>query len=242
MEGELNRASLFFRYIREENEHHKTLFEKGKREMLESLKHVRVDPSAAPANQTSSSHVPPRSHPDSNRSEEDENKTLDSDIRRIYRKIALETHPDKTEKLGLSLKEIEKRDKAYKKATAAAAALDSDTLIEIAVDLEIDTGLDEPLIAASLRRRAKVLEDEISSIKRTVEWFWIHAPDEKKIDIIKEICKRNGWIYVTDEQIENAVRFVVGAHPGSREDIRRRAREIVQKRQQENLKKEGTNS
>lgn len=233
MEGELNRASLFFRYIREENEHHKQLFERGKREMLESLKHVRADPGAP---QQEHPRGPPPSSPqaDAGNPPEPENQPLDADIKRLYRRIALETHPDKTEKMGLSQKEAEKRDKAYKRSAVAAAALDSDTLIEIAVDLEIDTGLDELRVAASLRRRAKVLEDEISVIKRSVEWFWIHAPDEKKVEIIKEICKRNGWLYVTESQIEDAVRRVVGVHPGSRDEVMRRAREMVQKRRQLN--------
>lgn len=233
MEGELNRASLFFRYIREENEHHKQLFERGKREMLESLKHVRADPGATQQEQPKG---PPPASPqaDAGNPPEPENQPLDADIKRLYRRIALETHPDKTDKMGLSQKEAEKRDKAYRRSAVAAAALDSDTLIEIAVDLEIDTGLDELRVAASLRRRAKVLEDEISGIKRSVEWFWIHAPDEKKVEIIKEICKRNGWLYVTESQIEDAVRRVVGVHPGSRDDVMRRAREMVQKRRQLN--------
>ena len=236
MSGELNRASLFFRYIREENEHHRSLFESGKRQMLESLKQVRVDPMATPSDPPAHQPPPPSvSAPPETRDAQDDSapsQSLDADIRRLYRKIAVETHPDKTDRLGLSQKEVEKRNKAYKRATAAASKLDNDTLVEIAIDLEIDTGLDEELLADSLRRRAKILEDEITAIKGSVEWFWIHATDDRKIEIIKEICKRNGWVYVSDEQIEDAIRRVVGVHPGSREDVMRRARESLQKRRQ----------
>jgi hypothetical protein len=232
MEGELSRASLFFRYIREENEHHKMLFERGKREMLESLRHVRPDPEAASKEAPQPTVRPDPKMPAAEDLDAAQKTSSDSDVKRLYRKIARETHPDKTDKMGLSQKESEKRSNAYKRATEAAASLDIDTLVEIAVDFEIDTGLDNLLIADSLRRRAKLLEDEISKIKSSVEWFWIHAADERKIEIIKEICKRNGWIYVTEDQITDAVRRALGVHPGSREEVMKRARESMQKRRQ----------
>lgn len=235
MEGELNRASLFFRYIREENEHHKSLFEKGKSEMLESLKNVRVDPSATaapPPQQQSSGGAPPPPPPPDVSEPEKKEADLDLDIKKIYRKIVMETHPDKTDKMSLSQKEKEKRERAYKRATAAAGSADGDTLIELAVDFEIETGLDEDRIASSLRRRSKILEDEINKIRSSVEWVWIHTTEERKVEIIKEICKRNGWLYVTDEQITESIRRVLGTHPGSKEDLMRRARASMQKRRQ----------
>lgn len=232
MEGELSRASLFFRYIREENEHHKMLFERGKREMLESLKHVRPDPAALQGDPAQESSRTSSKAPDVENVDSAQKSPIDADIRKLYRKIVQETHPDKTDKMSLTLKESEKRSNAYKRAAAAMASRDSDTLVEIAVDFEINTGLDDLMIAESLRRRSKILEDEISKIKSSVEWFWIHTTEERKIEIIKEICKRNGWIYITDDQIFDAVRRVAGEHPGSREDLMLRARESMQKRRQ----------
>lgn len=229
MDRELNRASLFFRYIREEHEHHREVFERGKREMLESLKNVRVDPNAQPQ------HAPPPAQEQATAPENIDDQrsgALDSDLKKLYRRIVVETHPDKTDKMGLSQKEIEKRDKAYRRAAAASDKADGDTLIEIAVDLDIETGIDETKVAESLRRRAKVLEDEIHNIKKSVEWFWVHSPDDKKIEIIKEICRRNGWIYITDEQIAESVRRALGIHPGSRDEVMRKAREMAQKRRQ----------
>ena len=229
MDRELNRASLFFRYIREENEHHRSVFERGKREMLESLKNVRVDPTAQPQ-----APAPPQQEAPGAPSDPGDQKSesLDADLKKLFRKIVVETHPDKTDKMGLSQKEIDKREKAYRRATAASVKADGDTLIEIAVDLDIEIGIDDLKIAESLRRRAKILEDEIHNIKNSVEWFWVQDSEDKKIEIIKEICRRNGWIYVTDDQIVESIRRVLGIHPGSREEVMRKAREMTQKRRQ----------
>jgi hypothetical protein len=233
MSRELNRASLFFRYIREENDHHKSLFNRGRQEILESLRNVKVDPDAVVAEKPASHPPQPNNSPAS----QDETSApkppeLSVDVKKVYRKIVQETHPDKTEKMGLPQKDLEKRVNAYKRATEAAGKADADTLVEIAVDLEIETGLDDLKIAESLFRRAKILEDEIQKIKGTTEWIWIHVAEDKKIEIIREICKRNGWIYVTDDQITESVKRVLGVHPGSRAEVMRRARSISQKRRQ----------
>lgn len=229
MDRELNRASLFFRYIREENEHHREVFERGKKEMLESLKNVKADPNA----QQQQSAPPPADPPKlPDNSGDQKSVALEADLKKLYRRIVVETHPDKTDKMGLSQKEIDKRDKAYRRATSASEKADGDTLIEIAVDLDIEIGIDESRVAESLRRRAKILEDEINNIKNSVEWFWVHSSEDKKIEIIKEICRRNGWIYVTDEQIAESIRRVLGIHPGSREEVMKRARAAAQKRRQ----------
>lgn len=230
VDRELNRASHYFRYVRLEREHHQEIFETGRQQMLESLKNIRVDPSQKrPPAQQPPPPPPENSNDDSN---SEEHTPVSADTKKLYRKIVVETHPDKTDKMGLGEKEAEKRRKLYLRATEALRNQDVDTLVEIAVDLEVETGLDDKEIASTLVRRGKVLEQEIVKIRSSPEWAWMHSSEEKRVEVIREICKRNGWIYVTDDQIESAVRFATGVHPGSREDVRRRARELVQKRRQ----------
>ena len=230
MSSDLHRASLFFRYSREEYSHHKSMFERGKIEMLAALRHVRVDPDAPqkPANHESSASKKDLA-PDVSEESKDA-VTSDADLRKLYRKIVHETHPDKIAISGLGQKEIDRRMSLYKLATEAANKQNEDILVEVALDLEIDTGLDEARIASSLRNRSQFFTKEINQIKDSVEWFWVHATEEAKIKVVKEICNRNGWLYVTDEDIIECVRFATGVHPGSREEVMRRARDKNQKR------------
>jgi hypothetical protein len=234
MSSDLHRASLFFKYIREEHSHHKVLFERGKQEMLSALRHVKVDPSTQKTvPQQSSSHENETQQPSADPAKEEEpplTPASDSELRRLYRKIVHETHPDKVAAAGYGEKEAERRTRLYKLATEASNKQSEDVLVEVAIDLEIDTGLDEARIARSLKSRSLYFSTEISQIKASVEWFWINAPEEEKIKIVKEICNRNGWIYVTDADIVECVRFATGVHPGSKADVMRKAREINQKR------------
>lgn len=194
--------------------------------MLEALVRVRVDPNATPkqqAQQQTHNQVP-------NNTPDDVSADLSADIKKIYRKIVFDTHPDKLINAQISEKERSKKNEAYIRATAAFEKKDEDVLVEIAVDLELAIDLPDEKIAKSLRSRGKQLEDLIAKIKASPEWYWAHADDQRRLAIIKEICQRNGWLYVADDIIMETIRYVAGMHPGSKEDVRERARKMVQAR------------
>jgi hypothetical protein len=226
MRNDLHRASLYFRFIREEHEHHHEIFLKGQRELLESLSRVRVDPTAPVKNQQqqnqNSNQAPAAAEP--------ELPDLSTDLKKIYRKIVTDTHPDKLVNAKISEKEHSKKNEAYISATVAFNKKDEDALIEIAVDLELEIDLPDEQIAKSLRSRGGKLEDQIAKIKSSPEWYWAHSDENRRLQIIKEICQRNGWILVTDEQIIESIRYVAGMHPGSKDDVRERARKAMQER------------
>jgi len=226
MRNDLQRASLYFRFIREEHEHHHEIFLKGQRELLEALSRVRVDPTAPVKNQQqqnqNSNQAPPAAEP--------ELPDLSADLKKIYRKIVTDTHPDKLVNAKISEKEHSKKNEAYIRATVAFNKKDEDALIEIAVDLELEIDLPDEQIAKSLRSRGGKLEDQIAKIKSSPEWYWAHSDENRRLQIIKEICQRNGWILVTDEQIIESIRYVAGMHPGTKDDVRERARKAMQER------------
>jgi len=226
MRNDLHRASLYFRFIREEHEHHHEIFLKGQRELLEALSRVRVDPTAPVNNQQqqnqNSNQAPPAAEP--------ELPDLSADLKKIYRKIVTDTHPDKLVNAKISEKEHSKKNEAYIRATVAFNKKDEDALIEIAVDLELEIDLPDEQIAKSLRSRGGKLEDQIAKIKSSPEWYWAHSDENRRLQIIKEICQRNGWILVTDEQIIESIRYVAGMHPGTKDDVRERARKAMQER------------
>jgi len=225
MSNELQRASLYFRFIREEHEHHNEIFLKGQKEMLESLTRVRVDPTAPPK-QAPQSQGGKQAAP----KEEVDPPDLTADFKKIYRKIVTDTHPDKLINAKISDKERKKKTDAYIKATSAFDKKDEDTLIEVAVDLDLEINLPDEQIAKSLRARGKKLEEQIVKIKSSPEWYWAHSDENQRLQIIKEICNRNGWIFVTDDQIIETIRRVAGMHPGSRDNVRERARKAMQER------------
>ena len=229
MSRELQRATLFFKYIREEHAHHIELLERGKQQLLEALKYVKVDPNAQPRQQNQQQSAPPQQQP----SEPEKTPVPDdvaADVKKLYKKIVQETHPDKLAQSDHGQKEREKRVKLYMDAVKAFQASDRDNLVEIALDLELDTGLEVEKIVASLLTRSKALEIQIQQVKGSVEWLWMHSDEAKRVEVIKELCRRNGWLYVTDEQIVESVRYASGMHPGTREDVRARARKMMQER------------
>lgn len=226
MSSELQRASLYFRFIREEHDHHQQIFLKGQKEMLEALIRVRVDPNAPPRQQVNQQ-AQPRS---ADESPKDEPADLSAEMKKIYRKIVVDTHPDKLINAQISEKERAKKNEAYIKAIAAFEKKDEDVLVEVAVDLELDIDLPDEQIAKSLKTRGKKLEEQIVKIKSSPEWYWAHSDESRRVAIIKEICQRNGWIYVDDESIIETIRYVAGMHPGTKEDLRARARKMMQER------------
>jgi hypothetical protein len=228
MSRELQRASLFFKYIREEHAHHIEILECGKQQLLEALKYVKVDPNAQPRQQNQQQGTPPQQPSEPEKPPVPDDVAVD--VKKLYKKIVQETHPDKLAQSDHGQKEREKRVKMYMDAVKAFQASDRDNLVEIALDLEIDTGLEVEKIVASLMTRSKTLELQIQQAKGTVEWLWVHSDEARRIEVIKELCRRNGWLYVTDEQIAESVRYVSGMHPVSKEDVRSRARKMMQER------------
>jgi len=228
MSRELQRASLFFKYIREEHAHHIEILECGKQQLLEALKYVKVDPNAQPRQQNQQQGTPPQQPSEPEKPPVPDDVAVD--VKKLYKKIVQETHPDKLAQSDHNQKEREKRIKMYMDAVKAFQASDRDNLVEIALDLELDTGLEAEKIVASLMTRSKTLELQIQQAKGTVEWLWVHSDEARRIEVIKELCRRNGWLYVTDEQIAESVRYVSGMHPGSKEDVRSRARKMMQDR------------
>jgi len=187
---------------------------------------VRVDPTAPVKNQ----HQQNQNSNQASAAAEPELPDLSTDLKKIYRKIVTDTHPDKLVNAKISEKEHSKKNEAYIKATVAFNKKDEDALIEIAVDLELEIDLPDEQIAKSLRSRGGKLEDQIAKIKSSPEWYWAHSDENRRLQIIKEICQRNGWILVTDEQIIESIRYVAGMHPGTRDDVRERARKAMQER------------
>ena len=108
-----------------------------------------------------------------NREEHKDVLPEDKDLRKLFKKIALKTHPDKL--LNMDEDEAEHRTELYKDATAAAEGGDGMALLEIAYELGIKVKIDPEKETEWLNRKIEMLKQNISEMKSTAEWIWSHS-------------------------------------------------------------------
>lgn len=108
-----------------------------------------------------------------NREEHKDVLPEDKDLRKLFKKIALKTHPDKL--LNMDEDEAEHLTELYKDATAAAEVGDGMALLEIAYELGIKVKIDPEKETEWLNRKIEMLKQNISEMKSTAEWIWGHS-------------------------------------------------------------------
>jgi hypothetical protein len=114
---------------------------------------------------------------------EEEKKTIPPQFKSLYRKIAIETHPDK----GADDKKIEK----YQQATNAKKESKIDKLVSIAKDLKIN--LTEMNFADIKIIEQSIIETEkaILQVRSSYVWAWAFAPNKTRRDIIFKFIANN---------------------------------------------------
>jgi len=121
--------------------------------------------------------------------------------KKIYRKIVVITHPDKT----TNIQSTNLKDKLIDQYRITQNAYNKECysdLIMVAFDLNIDIPegvVDEEITAVLNNKKNKVLE-----VKQKIGWQWYHVPEEKKDMELKKILLRYGFKF-SDEQVEEAV-------------------------------------
>ena len=119
------------------------------------------------------------SHVYSNFNEEEELEILDEEhiinnpdwARKLYKKIAIQTHPDKTSSL-LSDEESARREKIFKDAARCLKNKEYDTLLGFASELNIEIEIEDEEYLLTLKRAIGRFADNIDSKKRLVAWTW----------------------------------------------------------------------
>jgi hypothetical protein len=115
------------------------------------------------------------------------NKQKNKDLKKLYRRIAEKTHPDRSGTNDTS--------KMFSDAAKAYSNNDIAKLLEISSGLNIELShlSEESLLL--LRNNIENLSQEINNMKQTPAWAWHNANDEEKkekiiIDIITAIKNR----------------------------------------------------
>lgn len=133
--------------------------------------------------------------------------------KKLYRKIAVTTHPDKIQNLTSdSLKE--KLEEQYLIATQAYEEEIYSDLIMIAYDLNI--GIPEGRVFQEVHPALMSKSISINNIKKKIAWQWYHVPDDQKDAELKKILVNMGFVF-TDKQVEEAINSkYIKRKPGER--------------------------
>jgi hypothetical protein len=95
-------------------------------------------------------------------------------LKKLYKKLSLKTHPDKTKDKGDYFKKI---NLAYKKKNIVI-------LVRIAKELGIDISdiiiQQSNSIISNFDKNIQNLEKQIHDLKHTVAWHWAHASEQEK--------------------------------------------------------------
>ena len=132
-------------------------------------------------------------------------------IKKLYRKIAIATHPDKMQK-NASDKIKAKLLEMYTKSKIALESYDYMTVVILASDIDIDIPEKDVAGSGIIDTKHKSLASDISSLKQSVYWQWAHSTSEQKENILKDFAKSRGWM--SKENHRKKSRKGKGRHPG----------------------------
>ena len=111
-------------------------------------------------------------------------------VKKLFKAIALETHPDKL--IGEEEDEVFRKTELYKKAAHAAKKNREHELLEIAMSLGITQILDDIEVFLLLDKAMKVMKEKISQMRNSMYWAWFHAPESQRNMIETQIEKQIG--------------------------------------------------
>lgn len=107
----------------------------------------------------------------------------DEDIKKIFKKIALKTHPDRLR--NMEQDEVEELTELYKEAADAASRSDGGELLLIASRLRIDIDIDFDKEVEWATEKINKLKAQIINITRTDAWLWFHSEGAQREKIEK---------------------------------------------------------
>jgi len=126
-----------------------------------------------------------------NKEKHEEMRPEDKDLRDLFKKIALKTHPDKL--LDKDEEEVEHLTELYKDAASAAEVGDGMALLEIAYELGIPVKIDPEKEAEWLKKKIEMLKETVSEMKNTAEWIWSHSDGSERDRVESMITSQLGF-------------------------------------------------
>ena len=140
-----------------------------------------------------------------NDKKEDKSASAPPWMKKLFKKIALETHPDKISNRG-DLTPVEKteREAFYKQAVFAIEESKEMDILEIAILLLIDPGISSKQQLKIISKEIENVMEEIESYRSKVAWTWGESFGEKEIrlKLLKYIMGILKMPAITDDIIE----------------------------------------
>jgi len=142
---------------------------------------------------------------------EEEPEPEDIPQKKLYRKIAKQTHPDRYDMLGVSDEEKQELQKYFTKASAAYEQDNVSEMIRLALALDIsidDLGLDESVILSYLTKAITQIEDEISTMESSFVWMWGKALGnlEMRVRLLDAYLRQTGHPPVSNTILRDIIR------------------------------------
>lgn len=119
------------------------------------------------------------------------NKDISKESRSLFKKIAIKSHPDKM--LNLDEEEKQERETLYLIAQRAVADDDLATLIEVAAELGIDSGIAQDTQVKIIQQKIDFIREKMHNIKQTAAWVWYHSDENQKDQIEKQLTGQMGF-------------------------------------------------
>ena len=124
-------------------------------------------------------------------SRESANKSASREAKTLFKKIAIETHPDKLSSSSEEEKELKNR--YFLKAQKAIESNDLASLLEVANKLNIDSGLVEEEEIRIIETKIEFIRKKIHETKQTAAWIWYHSKDKQRENIEKQLTEQMGF-------------------------------------------------
>ncbi len=119
------------------------------------------------------------------------------ELKKLFRKIAIETHPDK---LDESDEDYDFKKEKYIEAAEAIKNNNHEKLIEIAIELDLEVDIDFEQQLGLMTKSIKNLEKKIDSTKKTAQYVWGTCKDEAvKREILNRALHNLGIQAITQE-------------------------------------------
>ena len=144
----------------------------------------------------------------SNSDEEDRQKEISkkSDApdwaRKLFKKIALMTHPDRISDDHLR----ESMQKNFMRANRALEDGKMDDLLGVAIELNVDAGLDDEALIPLLKAKIESCRKSIQEIESTPEWIWGESLGMRaqRVALLAMLLNERG-LQLTPEQVDKMV-------------------------------------
>ena len=119
--------------------------------------------------------------------------------KKLFKKIALMTHPDRVSDEALR----EELQKIFLRATTALEHGNFEDLIGVAVELKLDSGLEDRALIPLLETRVRKIKGDIANIETTVEWTWgesLGLPGVR-VHMLDKVLKQRGFAFSEEDLI-----------------------------------------